>query len=72
MHGPVDDPLIARAAAELRRSVPLSPDFDSPAAFVSPEGFPSPDGFAAASVTNEGTGTRSRLHNAPSGSFGCS
>ena len=29
MHEPVDDLLIARAAAELRRSVPLSPDFDA-------------------------------------------
>ena len=29
MHEPGDDPLIARAAAELRRSVPLSPDFDA-------------------------------------------
>ena len=29
MHGSADDPLIARVAAELRRPVPLRPDFDA-------------------------------------------
>jgi hypothetical protein len=29
MHGTADDPLIARIAAELRRPVPLRPDFDA-------------------------------------------
>ena len=29
MHGSADDPLIARVAAELRRPVPLRPDFDT-------------------------------------------
>jgi hypothetical protein len=29
MHGPGDDPLIARVADALRRPVPLRPDFDA-------------------------------------------
>jgi hypothetical protein len=29
MHGPADDPLIARIAAELRRPMPAPPDFDA-------------------------------------------